>query len=143
MAFLVVAVMELVMSMTWPASTMADIFPPPRCRKMSGAEPELSAVCSLPSSSSFWIAWMVIFTFGWVFSKSATVLAQKALPSPVVALCQNVIVVAPPLLAPVLPLPQAVSPAALITRAADTARDFLSFMSSFLLVEQQKMRRLP
>jgi hypothetical protein len=54
-------------------------------------------------------------------------------------------VVAPPpaLLALSLLLPQDVSPAAPITRAADTARDFLSFMSSFLFVEQQKMRKLP
>jgi len=89
---------------------------------------------------------MVIFTFGCFFSKSATVFAQKALPSPVVALCQNVMVVAPPLLPLLAPPPlllQAVSPAAPITRAADTAKDFLSFMSSSSSVEQQKMRRLP
>ena len=67
--------------------------------------------------------------------------------SPVVALRQNVMVVAPPplltLLAPLLPLPQAVSPAAPITRAADTARDFLSFMSSFLFVESRECGGCP
>src|SRR5476651_185118 len=63
-------------------------------------------------------------------------------------LCQKVIATAPPLLAPLLPPllpppPQAVSPAALITKAADTARVFLSFMRSVLFVEQQKMWSLP
>jgi hypothetical protein len=53
-ACFVSGVMSAVMSLSWPASTIAAIFPPPRCRKMSGAEPELSEVCSLPSRSSFW-----------------------------------------------------------------------------------------
>jgi hypothetical protein len=48
--------MASVMSLTWPASTIAAIFPPPRWKKMSGALPEFNAVWSLPSSSSFWIA---------------------------------------------------------------------------------------
>src|SRR5674476_1637194 len=116
--------------------------------KMLGALPELRAVWSLPSMSSFWMAWMVIFTPGFAAWKSATVAAQYALPSPVVELCQKVIATAPPLLllplpAPPVPPPQAVSPAAPITRAADTARVFLSFMRSVLFVEQQKMWRLP
>ena len=49
---------------TWFALTMACILPPPRCMKMSGAEFEFSAVCSLPSKSSFWIDWILIVTFG-------------------------------------------------------------------------------
>jgi hypothetical protein len=32
--------------------------------KMSGAEFEFSAVCSLPSRSSFWIDWRLTVTFG-------------------------------------------------------------------------------
>src|SRR5450830_767446 len=147
MTFLVASVIELVMSISWPASTMAAILPPPRCMKMSGAEPEFSAVCSLPSKSSFWSSWMVIFTFGLAFSKSATVFSQYALPGPVVELPQNVMFTVPPL-APVLPPPlllplQAVSPRATIVRAAVAARIFLPFMRSVLFVELHRVERWP
>ncbi len=42
--------------------------------------------------SSFWIAWILIVTFGWSLVYAATVSSQYFLPSPVVELCQNVIV---------------------------------------------------
>ena len=44
--------------------------------------------------------WISIFTFGLAVWKSATVLSQNALPSPVVALCQKLIVTLPPLRVP-------------------------------------------
>src|SRR5450756_1069397 len=113
--------------------------------KMSGAAPELRAVWSLPSMSSFWTVWMVIFTPGFAASKSATVASQKALPSPVVALVHRVISTGPLLeLPPPLLLPlQAVSPRATIVRAAVAARIFLPFMRSVLFVELHRVERWP
>jgi len=43
---------------------MASILPPPRWKKMSGAELEFSAVCSLPSRFSFWMSCILIVTLG-------------------------------------------------------------------------------
>src|SRR5450756_3079468 len=113
--------------------------------KMSGAAPELRAVWSLPSMSSFWTVWMVIFTPGFAASKSATVASQKALPSPVVALVHRVISTGPLLeLPPPLLLPlQAVSPRATIVRAAVAASVFLPFMRSVLFVELHRVERWP
>ena len=50
---------------TWFALTMASILPPPRWKKMSGAVPEFSAVCSLPSRLSFWMVCILTVTPGW------------------------------------------------------------------------------
>jgi len=114
--------------------------------KMSGASPELSAVWSLPSMSSFWMAWMVIFTPGFAASKSAAVVAQNALPSPVVELCQNVIATSPPAEAVSLPLsppPQALSPTTPIAMAAVTARIFRAFIRSVLFVELARVKVAP
>src|SRR5450830_1824320 len=116
--------------------------------KMSGAEPELRAVWSLPSMSSFWMAWMVIFTPGFAASKSATVASQYALPSPVVELCQKVIDTLPPAAAELLPpllLPplQAVSAMAPTDRAAVATRIFLRFMRSVLFVELHRVESWP
>ena len=102
--------------------------------KMSGASPELSAVWSLPSISSFWIDWISIVTPGLAVSKAAAVSSQYALPGPVVELCQNVSVTSPsedPLSSP----PHAVRPTAPIITAVVTARSFLDFMISVLIVE--------
>ncbi len=44
--------------------------------KMSGASPELRAVWSLPSMSSFWMAWISIVTPGFASSNAATVSSQ-------------------------------------------------------------------
>src|SRR5450830_231276 len=116
--------------------------------KMSGAEPELRAVWSFPSMSSFWMAWMVIFTPGFAASKSATVASQYALPSPVVELCQKVIDTLPPAAAELLPLLllpplQAVSARAPIVRAAVATRIFLPFMRSVLFVELHRVESWP
>jgi hypothetical protein len=73
----------------------------------------------------------LILTFGLAASKSATVLAQKAFPSPVVELCHMVISTGPPESEPASPPspppPHALS--ALATSSAEhAARIFLGFM---------------
>src|SRR5215213_9429237 len=76
---------------------------------------------------------MLIVTFGLAVWKSATVLSQNALPGPVVALCQKVIVTGPPLeLVPPLsslPPPPQATKLMLDATAAATARAFLDAMN--------------
>jgi hypothetical protein len=99
---------------------------------MSGASPELSAVWSLPSRSSFWIDVGVTVTPGFAALKSAAVLSQNALPGPVVELCHSVISTGPPSSLPE-PLPlQPVRARAPTSRAADPVRIFRAFMSFYL-----------
>ena len=90
MAALVLASIALVMSATNPASAIAASLPPPRCRKMSGALPPLSAVCSLPSRSSFCTGWRLMVTFGCTFLYAAMVSAQNCGPLPVVLFSHSV-----------------------------------------------------
>src|SRR3954452_3139306 len=72
---------------------------------------------------------MLILTFGWVDWKSATVFSQKALPGPVVALCQNCIVTGPPLLElSSLPPPQAAKVTVLNATTAAAAKILLGAM---------------
>ncbi|BDO43480.1 hypothetical protein CELD12_29700 [Cellulomonas sp. NTE-D12] len=90
-------------------------------------------------------------TFGLAVSKSLTVLSQYALPSPVVELCQKVMVTFAPLppaeLAvesePEPPLLHAVSTRAPAARTAAAARDFLAFMRSVLFVELHSSGQVP
>ncbi|CPU66782.1 Uncharacterised protein [Mycobacteroides abscessus] len=72
----VVSSIASVRSIAWPASTTSASLPPPRAMKMSGASPELRAVWSLPSMSSFWMAWISIVTPGFASSNAATVSSQ-------------------------------------------------------------------
>jgi hypothetical protein len=65
-----------VTSFTWPAVTTSASLPPPRDMKMSGASPELRAVWSLPSISSFWMDWISIVTPGLASSNAATTSSQ-------------------------------------------------------------------
>ncbi len=116
-----------VRSISWPACTIAAILPPPRCRKMSGASPELSAVCSLPSRSSFWIDCILIVTFGLAFSKAAIASFQYCWPGPVVEFCHSVMLTLPLLEASLVPL-QAVSASEPAARTAAPMRSFLAFM---------------
>ncbi len=136
MSFLVSSEIRSVMSRSWFARTIAAILPPPRCRKMSGASPEFSAVWSLPSRSSFWIAWTLMVTSGLSFMKAATVSSQKVLPAPVDALCQKVISTFPPVSPPPPPSSplQAVRPTAHRSIAVPAAIIVLIFIrAAFLL----------
>lgn len=75
---------------------MACILPPPRWRKMSGAEPELRAFCSLPSRSSFCTVWILIVTSGCSLRYSFAAFCQNTRPRPSIAFVQTVTVASPP-----------------------------------------------
>ena len=84
---------------------------------MSGAEFALSAVCSLPSRSSFWIVWYWIVTFGCCAWNCFAAAWKKFRPSgPFVAFSQTVTVTLPadePPLPPLLPPAQPVAASAM------------------------------
>ena len=139
------AVILPVRSMSWPALTMAGILPPPRWRKMSGGSPAFSAVCSLPSMSSFWMVCILIVTFGLSFSKAVMASFQNCWPGPVVEFCHSVISTLPSLL-PLDPPPplQPASARAPTTSAADPARILLRFhVIPVLFVEGRSFLELP
>jgi hypothetical protein len=123
--------MRSVRSLTLPASTMSASLPPPRAMKISGMSPELTAVCSLPSMSSFWMEVTLTVTSGFASLKAAAASSQYCLPSPVVELCHIVSVVSPPSPSPpppLVPLQPARTSDPSATTAAPAANAFRIFM---------------
>ncbi|GAA3333629.1 hypothetical protein GCM10017712_20140 [Curtobacterium citreum] len=88
------------------------------------------------------MAWTLIVTFGFFASKSLTVWSQKALPGPVVELCQKVMVTLPPSLEASLPAeqPAAVRAVAPISAMAAAARIFLVIVELLGVVVDVRQR---
>lgn len=92
---------------------MSLVLAPPRVMYTSGPEAgSCIAVVSLPSKSSFWMAWIWTLTPVF-FSNALAISSQYCLPSPAVALCQNVMVLSSlaPALEPQAPMPNMVATA--------------------------------